>query len=231
MRVETGALVAYEQDVTSYNKTLANGCGALGFTVMPVLEDAVSMPQLLSSSLGVTTAPDVGTVLKHLECLTKGGSLDRWNYEEADIQFTFGAIFSFLTDQWGSLSHSTQRKLRDTALVPVGTQLMKSSRLFFRLNEDLSPFMHEVPRFFGTYERFLSNMGVKEVPSSQDYIEFLSDFASECRGFALNPNELKAAVAIVKSITSSKDGLGNMKPSTVVYVPPPVPINSLVSVL
>jgi len=41
------------------------------------------------------------------------------------------------------------------------------------LDEDLSPFMFEVPRQFGTYERLLKVLGTKEKPEPSDYLMFL----------------------------------------------------------
>ena len=62
-------------------------------------------------------------------------------------------------------------------LIPAflfGHFLVRPARLFFRLQgEDLSPFMHEVPRYFGAHEQFLKELGVKEEPSASDYVEVI----------------------------------------------------------
>jgi hypothetical protein len=43
---------------------------------------------------------------------------------------------------------------------------------------------------------------VREQPSAADYVQFLSDLAQECHGAALNPNELRAVVAIVQAVAA-----------------------------
>ena len=48
------------------------------------------------------------------------------------------------------------RAASDLPCVPVGNRLVKASRLYFRLAEDLSPFMFEVPRVFGAYDKVRS---------------------------------------------------------------------------
>lgn len=78
--------------------------------------------------------------------------------------------------------------------------------------------MHETPRYYGTYEQFLkmvrcgcvtcsfvshvvicvSQLGVREKPSAGDYSKFLAELAAECKETGLNPNELRAVVAIVQ---------------------------------
>jgi hypothetical protein len=64
--------------------------------------------------------------------------------------------------------------------------------------------MHEVPRHFGAHELFLKELGVREEPSAGDYVQFLSDLAQECKGARLNPNELRAVVAIVQAVASRR---------------------------
>lgn len=62
-----------------------------------------------------------------------------------------------------------------------------------------------MPRFYGAHEAFLKQVGVKESPSASDYSQFLRDLALECRDCALNPNELRAVIAIVHSVASQKE--------------------------
>jgi len=206
MRFERGGLVEYETCVCSFNQTVTQSSGPLVFSVLPVLTEDVSLPQILSSSLGITITPQVEIVLKHLRNLTTcGETLDRWSFADCSVQHTFGHIFSFLSDHWKDVPAAVQRALCTANLVPVGHQLMTPSRMFFRLSQDLSPFMHEVPRAFGAHERFLTAVGVREVPSPQDYIKFLSDFATDSRGNILNPNEIRAAAAIVRAIVATPD--------------------------
>lgn len=74
------------------------------------------------------------------------------------------------------------------------------SRVFFRLSEDLSPFMHEIPRCFGAVESLLKQLGCKETPLMADYASFLRDLTKETTAQGpqpLNPNELKAVLSII----------------------------------
>lgn len=91
-------------------------------------------------------------------------------------------------------------------IIPVHQLLVKPSRVFFRLDssEDLSPFMFELPRIFGSHETFLKGIGVKETPNSNDYCLFLTDLQVECRNGRLNPNELKAVLTITHAIADQQ---------------------------
>ena len=67
-----------------------------------------------------------------------------------------------------------QDAIKCSQIIPVGHFLVRPARLFFRLQgDDLSPFMHEVPRYFGVHEQFLKIIGVKEEPSASDNIEVI----------------------------------------------------------
>ena len=86
---------------------------------------------------------------------------------------------------------------------------MPPSRVFFRLSEDLSPFMHELPRALGALDGLLKQLGCRETPLLPDYVHFLADLGRETQtrtdgqGHAeervqpLNPNELKAVLSIL----------------------------------
>jgi hypothetical protein len=161
--------------------------------------------------LGITSSPTIDVVLRHLRNLTSSGeSLDRWNSVQYSIKDTFGEIFVFLNDNWKSISPTIQSALETTNIVPIGHSIFKPRRLFFRLAEDLNPFMHEIPRYFGQHEQFLKKLGVREKPSSEDYCQFLSELATECKEIGLNPNELRAIIAIIEAINAELEveGLG-----------------------
>jgi hypothetical protein len=151
-----------------------------------------------------------------------GETLDRWNTQAFPVVHTFGLIFSFIADRWRDLSAVVKDSLRSSSLIPVGSQLAKPSRVFFRLAEDLSPFMHEIPRVFGAHEGFLKEIGVRERPSPGDYVQFLAELAMECGTTALNPNELKAIIAIVQAIVVQfeQGSIDNATPAkSFVFVP------------
>merc|ERR1711871_273645 len=206
--VEQGGHVDSHLDIVRFNGVLAASRGSLGFSVLPILEEDIAPPQIFHSSLGVNSNPNVNIVLKHLGKLTSNGrgqGLDRWNVPNHTVKATFGAVFSYLYDHWDQMAPNEQVKLLNGNIVPVGHLLIRPGRLFFRLTEDLSPFMHEVPRHFGVYEKFLKHLGVKETPSARDYCQFLQDLREEGRGQPLNANELKAIVMVITSISQEGD--------------------------
>jgi hypothetical protein len=47
-------------------------------------------------------------------------------------------------------------------------------------------------------------LGVREKPSSVDYSKFLAELAAECKCTGLNPNELRAVIAIIQASTSCR---------------------------
>jgi hypothetical protein len=197
---EAGGYVSYRDDVGRFDGLLARTHGALAFTVLPIIDEDIMPPQFFHSLVGITTNPSSEVVLRHVRNLTSHGeSLDRWN-APYEITKTFSAIFQYLQDNWKTLSPNVKTSLSSINLVPVGNMLIKPTRLFFRLAEDLSPFMHEIPRLYGAHEAFLKQIGIKETPSVQDYVRFLSDLSNECGDCFLNPNELRAVVAILQVI-------------------------------
>lgn len=199
---EPGGYVTYREEVGRFDQLLSRNHGALAFTVMPIIDEDITPPQYYSSALGITGSPSAEVVLRHVRNLTSHGeSLDRWNAPYT-ITATFNAIFQYLSDNWKSLSPNVRASLSGVNLVPVGHMLIKPTRLFFRLAEDLSPFMHEIPRLYGAHEQFLKQIGIKESPTVADYVRFLSDLAYECGDCSMNPNELRAVVAILQVIAT-----------------------------
>ena len=117
------------------------------FKVLPVISDDITPPQVMFSSLGIQSPPTISFVLKQIRILTEnGGSLYNWSYKYGTIEEVFGNIFSFLQENYDRLSPNVQSGLRERAIVPVGSTLVKASKLFFRLAKDLAPFFFEVPR-------------------------------------------------------------------------------------
>jgi hypothetical protein len=100
-------------------------------------------------------------VLRHFRNITAlaGDSLDRWN-SVFPIPQTFAAVYAHIHDNWRDVTPAGRDALRAASIVPVGACLVRPSRVFFRLAEDLSPFMHELPRAFGAHESFLKEVGV-----------------------------------------------------------------------
>ena len=203
--IAPGGYIEYAVKLGRFNEVLAKSSGALGFSVMPILEEDICPPLYFFSSLGITSNPSTELVIQHIKNLSSGESLDRWNCSLYGIKSTFSAIFQYLQEHWKDFKQSLKDSLKLMNIIPIGHLLIKPGRLFFRLPVDLSPFMHEIPRYFGPHESLLKELGVKETPTTQDYIHFLTDLSDECGNKSLNPNELRAVVAIVESIASQKD--------------------------
>ncbi|CAM9878557.1 unnamed protein product, partial [Choristocarpus tenellus] len=125
------------------------------------------------SNLNVKTPPPLDVVLKHLRLLTdRHSQLDRWEYPHPPVK-VFGALYAFLEENWSKLSPNVKEGLKEIPLIPVGARLVKAGRLFFRLKENLSPFMFEVPRAFGAFDTLFKDLGTTQTPTARDYATFL----------------------------------------------------------
>ena len=190
----------------------------LVWTVLPVLLPTHVPAQLSWSALGIASPPRTEKVVQHLVNLcsdmgdggggatdssSSGGGggggcvLDRWVFAEPPTA-VFQSLFQYLQEHWVALPPATQVMLKDLPCIPVGNRLVRPSRLFFRLAQDLAPFLFEVPRAFGAYDRLLRDgLGVRAVPAVQDYARLLAELRQECGESPLNPNELEACVKVV----------------------------------
>lgn len=193
--------------VCTYVECVTPDDQALAFTTMPVLHGAAIPPRVLWSRLGLASPPPKQKVLAHLAVITQhGDSSDPSSSSSSpslDWQFfipvvnVFQEIFKYLQAHWTELNDAEQRQLAEVAVIPVGSDLVKGSRLFFHLAENLAPLMFEVPRVFGAYDTLFRHMGSKDSPTVEDYIRLLHDLRDECHGNALSLNELLAVGRIV----------------------------------
>ena len=205
---QQGGHIVYEPSLSSFDELLAVSAGPLGFSVMPVLDEDIAPPLIFFSSLGVTTSPVIEVVLRHLRNLTVncGDCLDRWNHEKYTIRDTFSALFSYLSDNWKNIVPPVQDAIKFSQIIPVGHFLVRPARLFFRLQgDDLSPFMHEMPRYFGTHEQFLKEiLGIKEQPSASDYIQVgKMKKIRICLSFSLSLSRLSPSLSFSLSLSLS----------------------------
>ncbi|KAG6960056.1 hypothetical protein JG687_00008430 [Phytophthora cactorum] len=174
---------------------------ALVYSTMPILANVALPTRVLYSRLGIKSPPPQDQVVRHLLSITNGDramssrSLD-WQFFLPMVE-VFQVIFKFLQENWGELRAETQQRLANAAVIPVGSTLVKGSRLFFHLGENLAPLMFEVPRVFGAYDTLFRHMGSKEAPEVSDYIRLLRDLKEECCDHPLNLNELIAAARAI----------------------------------
>ncbi|CAN0226515.1 unnamed protein product [Phaeothamnion confervicola] len=182
----------------------------LVYTVMPVHVEDQQPPQLQFSSLGIKTPPPPRIVLRHLRNLIEAG-LEHWTYRDPPEK-VFRDIYRFLDEGWHNLSPNVRSGLRELPAVPVGGRMVKPSRLFFRLKEDLSPFLFEVPRAFGAFDVLFRALGTKPAPVAADYARLLRELQADCGGARLNPNELgavlKAASLLAQELQASAEQPG-----------------------
>ncbi|TMW63551.1 hypothetical protein Poli38472_002492 [Pythium oligandrum] len=188
-----------------YGECATPGDQALVFSVLPVLMATALPPRVLWSRLGLQSPPEKSIVLQHLYNIVgdaSGSILERWHFFQS-ITEVFQEMFKFLQNSWDQLSADERAKLGLSPIVPVGSALVKGSRLFFHLPENLAPLMFEVPRAFGAYDALFRHLGCKDSPSVQDYVLLLRDLHAECQGHCLNLNELLAVTRIVGMLASS----------------------------
>ncbi|CAM9608936.1 unnamed protein product, partial [Ectocarpus sp. 12 AP-2014] len=175
--------------------------------------------QLFWSLLKIQSPPPLEVVLRHLKIITdRHSQLDRWRYPQTPVK-VFQSIFEFLDENWSKLSPGVTKGLKDRPLVPVGARLIKAGRLFFRLKENLSPFMFEVPRAFGAFDSLFNNLGTTQAPTASDYAVFLKELAGECGSQALNPNELGAVLKVLSLLATELEVDATYELSTDIYVP------------
>jgi sacsin len=175
---------------------------ALVFTTKPILLISAVPPRILWSRLCMVSPPEKDVVLAHLFNITGeiGGASSsptlQWQFYLPMVE-VFQEIFKYLQTYWETLSNEERLRVADAAIIPIGSSLVKGSRLYFHLGENLAPLMYEVPRVFGAYDTLFRQLGSKDSPEVKDYIVLLQDLHTECKGKSLNLNELIAVARIV----------------------------------
>lgn len=193
--------------VVKYSDCATPDDQALVFTSKPILLGSAVPPRILWSRLSIVSPPAKDAVLVHLFHLTGKTSGDRssslhWQFHLAKVE-VFQEIFKYLQNAWETLRSDEQQRLADAAIVPIGSSLVKGSRLYFHLGENLAPLMYEVPRAFGAYDTLFRRLGSKDTPGAEDYIMLLQDLQVECQGNPLNLNELAAVAHIVNLLAET----------------------------
>lgn len=203
--------------VCTYVECVTPDDQALAFTTMPVLHGAAIPPRILWSRLGLASPPPKQKVLAHLTAITQHSDRSDSSSSSSpslDWQFfipvtdVFQEIFKYLQTHWMDLNDAEQRQLSEGAVIPVGSDLVKGSRLFFHLAENLAPLMFEVPRVFGAYDTLFRHLGSKDAPTIEDYIRLLHDLHDECHDNALSLNELLAVGRIVNLLADALSEAG-----------------------
>ena len=199
----------------------------LAWTQMPVLSKRLEPQHMVCQKVGLQSPPLPSTVKSHLQLICNDAS------SESNIllaypdppEDVFATILKYLEKRLRKLAPPEKEKelksLRKYFCLPIGSLLIKPSRLYFRLTENLAPFMFEVPRVFGPFETLLLDFGATEKPQIGDYCHFLSELKRETGENSLNPNELLAVLRVIDLVVSNlaTTTTGNGSNLEVPYVP------------
>ena len=189
----------HSQRTASYSEVAVPRDWALVWSARPICPADLLPPQIFWSKLKITTPPMVEHVLDHLSAMTSD-VLERWAFPQSR-QAAFARIFEFLTDR---LDQLPLQRLQATACVPVANTMVKPSRLFFHLSDELAPFLFEVPRCFGAHDKLFRAIGVREATDDAQALKaLLAELAEEFDGQALNASEMRTAIRILQRLSDS----------------------------
>lgn len=158
------------------------------------------------------------TVIDNIEAL-KDIISARWTLSQSRQQL-FDHIFEFLSDRQRSISPAQRQRLQSIPLILVGSELLPTHQLFFRLQNSLGPFAFEVPEQFLKHSELLKLIGVEDHANPERLTDILFGLAktknSHKLSLRLNPSELLAVVRLLDCIVShgAQDSLG-----AALYVP------------
>jgi hypothetical protein len=189
----------HSQRTASYSEVAVPRDWALVWSARPICPAELLPPQIFWTKLKVQTPPVVEHVLDHLSALTPD-VLERWAFPQSR-QKAFDRIFEYLTDR---LEQLPLPRLQATACIPVANTMVKPSRLFFHLSDELAPFLFEVPRHFGAYDKLFRAMGVREATDDAEALmSRLAELRQEFDGEPLNASEMRTAIRILQRLSDS----------------------------
>jgi hypothetical protein len=189
----------HSQRTASYSEVAVPRDWALVWSARPICPAELLPPQIFWTKLKIQTPPVVEHVLDHLSSLTPD-VLERWAFPQSR-QKAFDRIFEYLTDR---LEDLPLPRLQATACIPVANTMVKPSRLFFHLSDELAPFLFEVPRCFGAYDKLFRAMGVREATDDAEALmSLLSELRQEFDGEPLNAGEMRTAIRILQRLSDS----------------------------
>ena len=172
----------------SYSEVSIPRDWALVWCSRPICPAALLPPQLFWSKLGIKTPPPIEHVLEHLRSIPSD-VLERWSFPQSR-EAAFQRVFEYLADRVDRLPQQQLQQLQNTACVPVSNHMVRPSRLFFHLSDELAPFLFEVPREFGVYDELFRTLGVRDKTDHARYlVELLAELREEFSGAALNASD------------------------------------------
>ncbi len=184
----------------------------LAWSQLPVLSKRLEPQYMVCQKVGLQSPPEPSVVKSHLRLICDDATTVSNNFLLSypdPPEEVFATILKYLEKRLRGLSSDEKEKelksLRKYFCLPIGSILIKPSRLYFRLTENLAPFMFEVPRIFGPFEELLLELGAAEKPEIRDYCKFLSELKHDTGENALNPNELLAVLRVIELIAANID--------------------------
>lgn len=181
----------------SFNNCCLSHHRDLCFTVRSCLPPELDPPNVMHRGLNIVSVLPQNVVIEHFFNVVGDESvLENWCYSSS-AQLVFSGIFGYFQDKWAQLPDLVKKQLCRIPCIPIGNSFIKARRVFIRLDQDLSPYLFEVPRHFGPYDTLFRNIGVKSEPEIQDFREFLEELKAECGTMSMNPNELSAVLKVI----------------------------------
>ncbi len=125
---------------------------AVIWTVMPIIFADCVPP--MQDKFQLQSPPPLDKVMQHIQHLSTD-VLDNWSHSKT-ITDTFDELLDFLQNNWSKLDKASQKKLLTMNLLPIEERrLAKPCRMYFKLKENLGPFMYQIPIHFYKYEKML----------------------------------------------------------------------------
>ena len=200
----------------------APSCFKLLWSVVPVLGELDYPAPSVAAQLGIAVSAAPSDVLCHLQNLVAANCL-RHGYqwpEATPMLDVFNAIFGYFAEQSRSavetvsLKKSLPDKVRHAfetlPLIPIAGSFVKAAKVFLRCDASFMPILWEIPRHFGSHQRFFAAVGCKERPLPHDLVNALSSLnavktRSDGQVETLNVNELTAAASILATLSNSPE--------------------------
>jgi hypothetical protein len=175
----------------------------LVFLVRPMLPAALTPSQVFWGKLGVQSPPPPEVVVDNIAAIGAMPSIltELWPFSDTSVDAVFNRTYEFLEERWDRLGAPLQARLRTVPIVPVGHCILPVSRVFFRLQASLAPWVFELPRSLG-HDQFFTNIGVRPVATVEVVLDIIESIASQRRGAQLNPSELHAFIRLLEHLQS-----------------------------
>ena len=213
--------------LASYADALAPDAWATGFMARPALPEAHVPPSFARHALRLKPTPSPATVVDHLVALgapaREGGRsrvFERWGADDpggegddddpaaAAVSVALAALAPALEN--GTLDDSAVARLRHSRFVPVARGALSASpaRLFLRADAAFAPLALELPAALAERAATVRALGARDEATPRDAAEILRDARRRSAGKPLGPNEVRAAVALLKRATEGAEGDG-----------------------